>query len=234
MSEQYHFQELRVAEPPEPTPESRLRRAIADELKYLNEQLIRLDAPMDELESVRARLAELNEELESRDKRDYPQMLQRLLTGRGSRQDVLDVLDFEILTGQGTAVHTPLELWLDGDTVRGRGSYGLTYQGPPGRVHGGVISLTLDMVMAKCQDFFTAKGFTGTLNVRYLDATPLESDIDFEACVTRVEGRKLFVEAKVFAGERQTVAADGIWICAQGDYVVRDEYAAMFADKGIA
>lgn len=234
MSEQYHFQDIRVAEPPEPTDESRLRRDIAGELKRLNEQLIRLDAPVDELESVRARLAELNEQLETRDKRDYPQMLQRLLTGRGSRQDVLDVLDFEILTGRATAVHTPLELWLDGDRVRGRGWYGLTWQGPPGRVHGGVISLTLDMVMAKCQDFFTMKGFTGTLNVRYLDATPLELDIDFEARVTRVEGRKLFVEAKVFAGERQTVAADGIWICAQGDYVVRDEFAAMFSDEGIA
>ena len=201
----------------------------------MNERLIRLDAPMDELEAVRAQLAELNDRLGQWDKRSFPDMLQRLLTGRGSRQDVLDVLDFEILTGRATAVGLPLELWLDGDRVRGRGHFGTTFQGPPGRVHGGVISLALDMVMAKCQDFFSRKGFTGTLNVRYLDATPLKSDIDFEANVVRVEGRKLFVEARVFSGDTQTVSAEGIWICAEGDYRVRDEYASMLGNhEGVA
>lgn len=234
MGEQYHFFDIRVAEPPEATRESRIRRSVADQLKAMNERLIRLDAPEEELESLEAELARLNERLTRWEQRSYPDILRRLFDGSGSRQDVLDLLDFEILTGRATAVGLPLELWLDGDRVRGRGNFGSAFQGPPGRVHGGVISLALDMVMAKCQDFFTAKGFTGTLNIRYLAATPLESEIDFEARVTRVEGRKLFVEAKVFAGGEQTVEAGGVWICAAGDYVLRDEYTAMFDDQGAA
>lgn len=234
MAEQYHFHDIRVAEPPEPTAESRVRREIADQLKAMNERLIRLDAPREALQAVRDQLAALNGELGQWSQRSYPDILQRLFTGEGSRQDVLDLLDFEILTGRATAMGLPLELWLDDGVVRGWGNFGPAFQGPPGRVHGGVISLALDMVMAKTQDFFTSKGFTGTLNIRYQDATPLDRDIDFEARVSRVEGRKLFAEAKVFAGGRQTVQASGIWICAQGDYALREEFTDLFADQGVA
>lgn len=234
MSDNYHFLDIRVAEPPPATDESHLRRALAQEVAALNRRLIRLDAPETELEATREQLAALNARLDQWDKRNYMDIVQRLFAGRGSRQDVLDLLDFEILTGRATAISPPVELWLDGDTVRGRACFGEEFQGPPGRVHGGVISLALDMVMAKCQDFFTSKGFTGTLNIRYLDATPLEHDIDFEASVDRVEGRKLFAKAKVFADGKQCVEASGIWITAQGDYVVREEYQSMFGDQGAA
>lgn len=234
MTEQYHFLDIRVAEPPEPTEESIVRREIAEQLKALNERLIRLDAPVRELADLREQLAGINEKLGHREQRSYPDILQRLFAGTGSRQDVLDLLDFEILTGRATALGLPLELWLEGDEVRGRGHFGPAFQGPPGRVHGGVISLALDMVMAKCQDFFTSKGFTGTLNIRYLDATPLQADIDFRARVARVEGRKLFAEARVFSGGIQTVEASGIWVSAHGDYAVRDEFRTMFSDQGAA
>lgn len=40
--------------------------------------------------------------------------------------------------------------------------------------------------------------------------------------------------AKVFAGDRQTAQASGIWMCAQGDYVLREEYTGLFDDQGVA
>jgi acyl-coenzyme A thioesterase PaaI-like protein len=230
MTETYHFLDIQVAEPPQATEDSAVRRELAGELRRMNEQLIRLDAPVDELRAARDQLARLNERLENWEKRSYSDILKRLFQGEGSRQDVLDLLDFEILTGRATAIAPPLELWLDGDLVRGRARFGLEYQGPPGRVHGGVISLALDMVMAKCQDFFQGVGFTGTLNIRYLAATPLQSEIEFQARVARVEGRKLFVEAKVFAGDEQTVEAQGIWICAQGNYQPKAGFEHFLAD----
>jgi acyl-coenzyme A thioesterase PaaI-like protein len=100
----------------------------------------------------------------------------------------------------------------------------LPWQGPPGRVHGGVLSLTMDILLAKTQDFFPNLGMTGTLNLRYLAATPLNTDVTLEARVQRIEGRKLFCEGRVLVGDRVSVEASGIWISASGDYHWKEEY----------
>jgi acyl-coenzyme A thioesterase PaaI-like protein len=83
------------------------------------------------------------------------------------------------------------------------------------------------MLMAKCQDFVTGLGMTGTLNIRYMAPTPLNTEIRFESRVTKVEGRKLLTEARVFAGDTQTVSATGVWISSQGNYQLRDAYAHL-------
>jgi hypothetical protein len=209
---------------PAPTAETETRREIASALKTITEQLVRMDASPDELAGYAAELSALAGRISQHDKRDFPAMLARLFQGDASRQDLLDVLDFEILTGRSTPLSLPLELWLDGDIVRGKANYGLPWQGPPGRVHGGVLSLTMDILLAKTQDFFPNLGMTGTLNLRYLAATPLNTDVTLEARVQRIEGRKLFCEGRVLVGDKVSVEASGIWVSASGDYQWKEEY----------
>lgn len=225
--ELYNYFDMLIAESPEPTAVSERRRELAGELRAISEQLIRLDADEAALAEYTAQARALRERLESHGHRSMRDILGRLIVGKGSRQDALDMADFEILTGQGAPLSPPLELWLDGDTVRGRATFGRLFMGPPGKVHGGVLSLALDMVMAKCQDFVTGLGMTGTLNIRYMAPTPLNTEIRFEAGVAKVEGRKLLTEAKVFAGDTQTVSATGVWISSQGNYQLRDAYAHL-------
>jgi hypothetical protein len=224
MTERYHFSEIRVGEMPQPTEETVLRREIAASLKSITEQLVRMEASPDELAAYAAELASLNGRIGQHGKRDFPSMLARLVQGEATRQDLLDVLDFEILTGQSTPLSLPLQLWLDGTTVRGKANYGLPWQGPPGRVHGGVLALTMDILLAKTQDFFPNLGMTGTLNLRYLAATPLNTEVTLEASVQRIEGRKLFCEGRILVGERVSVEASGIWISAAGDYQWKEEF----------
>ena len=224
MSERYHFSQIRVGEMPQPTEETALRRDIASSMKSITEELVRMDASTDELASYAAELAALAERIRQHGKRDFPAMLARLFQGDASRQDLLDVLDFEILTGRSTPLSLPLELWLDGQTVRGKANYGLPWQGPPGRVHGGVLALTMDILLAKTQDFFPNLGMTGTLNLRYLAATPLNTDVTLESNVQRIEGRKLFCEGRVLVGDHVSVEATGIWISAGGDYQWKEEF----------
>jgi len=118
--------------------------------------------------------------------------------------------------------------------VRARATFGRAFMGPPGKVHGGVLSLALDMLLAKTQDFVTSLGMTGTLNVRYMAPTPLHREVNFEARLVRLQGRKLFNEARVFVDGVQTVAASGIWISSQGDYRLRPEYAHLANDSDVA
>ncbi|MED5388216.1 MAG: PaaI family thioesterase [Pseudomonadota bacterium] len=223
----YHFRDILVAETPAPSPRASLHRALGKELAGLTEQVLRLDAPDDKVREYIEHIRQMRADLAQYGQRDYRAILQRLLAGEGTGDDVTDLVDFEILSGKASPMSPPLELWLDGDRVRGRAHFGMAFQGPPGRVHGGVLSLALDMLMAKTQDFVRQIGMTGTLNIRYLAGTPINAPVDFEARLVSLERRKLRCEGGVWVNGEQTVAAEGIWISAHGDYALKPEFAEL-------
>ncbi|MDX1802776.1 MAG: PaaI family thioesterase [Alcanivorax sp.] len=227
MSDLFHFRDIRVAETPAPSERASLHRTLGAELLALNEQLLRLDAPEAELQGYIEQVRALRENMQQHGQRDYNASLQRLLAGQGSGDDVTDLVDFEILSGKASPMSPPLELWLEDGVVRGKATFGMAFQGPPGRVHGGVIALALDMLMAKTQDFVRQIGMTGTLNIRYLAGTPIQAPVDFEARLIQLERRKLRCEGKVIVNGQQTVAAEGVWISAHGEYQLKPEYAGL-------
>ena len=218
MKDQYSLHNIRVGEPPEPTAEAEVRRDIAVQLQRIIDRLVRMDAPDEQLNYYAAQLAVLADDMQQWPRRQLGPILQRLLQGEASQQDLLDVVDHEIMTGRAHPMSPPLELWLEGEKVRGRANLGLPWQGPPGRVHGGVISLMFDILLAKTQDMVRGFGMTGTLNVRYMAATPLKTDIEMEAWVERLDGRKLFNRGRFLIDGKPVAEAEGIWICASGDY----------------
>ena len=232
--EKYHYFDMPIGELPEPTPVSARRRELARELAAINEQLVRLDVDEAALMAATEQARALRASLEGYSHRSMRDILGRLISGQGNRQDALDMADFEILSGPANAMSPPVTFWLDGDVVRARATFGRAFMGPPGKVHGGVLSLALDMLLAKTQDFVTSLGMTGTLNVRYMAPTPLHREVNFEARLVRLQGRKLFNEARVFVDGVQTVAASGIWISSQGDYRLRPEYAHLANDSDVA
>lgn len=208
----YGLGDFRIGEPPEPTPEYLVRRRIGAALKDITDRMVRCDAGVDVLEAIAAELEATAAKTSGFGRRSQSAIYQKFFARTASRQDVLDILDYEIFTGRSTPISPPMELWLDGDKVRGKANLGITFQGPPGRVHGGVIAAMLDVLMAKTQDLSGSVGVTGTLNIRYIRATPLKTDIDMEARILRTEGRKLFCEGRFFVNGEQTVHAEGIWI----------------------
>ena len=227
MDEKYRFGDIRVAEAPEPTDESRVRRQLADHLKVIIDKLIRTDAPVSHLEDYVATLATLAEDMSQWPRRPLLPIMQRLMQGEGSRQDVLDVMDNEIMIGLGTPLSPPLTLWLEDNLVCGKATLGLPWQGPPGRVHGGVIGLIMDILLAKTQDMLHGVGMTGTLNIRYRAATPLKQEVTMQAGIERIDGRKLFCRGWIFADGEVAAQADGIWICASGNYSWKSGFGPM-------
>ena len=225
----YHIRDIRVAETPAPSERAQLHRELGAALAQLNEQALRLDASEDALRGYIDQVKTLQAAFREDGQRDYNTVLRRLLDGQGSGDDVTDLVDFEILTGKASPVSPPLELWLDGDKVKGRATFGPVFQGPPGRVHGGVLGLALDILLAKTQDFVEQIGVTGTLNIRYLAGTPIGKTVDFEARPVRIEGRKLICEGSIWVDGQQTVAAEGIWISPRGEYRFKPDYAELEA-----
>ena len=65
---------------------------------------------------------------------------------------------------------------------------GAPYEGPPGRVHGGICALVLDHILGEvASEGLRKPRFTGTLTLKYLRGTPL-GPLRAEAWVDRTEG----------------------------------------------
>ncbi len=79
-------------------------------------------------------------------------------------------------------------------------------------MHGGFVAAAFDEVLGFVQSTTGQPGMTGTLTIRYRRPTPLDTDLRFEATVQRVDGRKIFAEGRLYAGDVLTAEAEGIFI----------------------
>lgn len=98
------------------------------------------------------------------------------------------------------------------DGVAGTVVLGPSYEGGPGLVHGGVLSLLFDHAMGQALFVVGWSAMTVSLEVRYKAPTPLEVPLVVTARLDRREGRKLFVTAEVTAGGRVTAQAQGVFV----------------------
>lgn len=101
----------------------------------------------------------------------------------------------------------------DGDAAVGTATFSRTYEGPPTRVHGGMIAAAFDEVMgAVFRIRSMASSFTGTLSVRYLAPAPLGVELEFRAWLRSTEGRKHLVEANASGPDGPIATASATFI----------------------
>ena len=65
-------------------------------------------------------------------------------------------------------------------------------------------------------------GMTGRLSVRYLRPTPLKTELQLEAWLDRVEGRKTVVAAEMRNGDVVTATCEALFIRPKGGLGLRD------------
>ncbi|WP_051297317.1 PaaI family thioesterase [Brevibacterium album] len=89
----------------------------------------------------------------------------------------------------------------------------LQYQGPPGRVHGGIVALMLDQILGDAaHSSGLPPAFTRELTLTYDAGTPLDAEVRVSGRLIRVEGRKRFMEGEITADGTVTARARGLWI----------------------
>lgn len=120
--------------------------------------------------------------------------------------------DHSPMLGRANPLAPPVELWADGDVLRGRATFGAAYEGPPGCVHGGYVAAAFDEVLGSAQSLAGRPGMTGRLTVHYRSPTPLHTQLDFTARVDEVSGRKTFTSGTLHAGERLCAEGEGLFI----------------------
>ena len=62
------------------------------------------------------------------------------------------------MLGRANPLAPPIELWLEGDHIEGRATFGAAYEGPPGCVHGGYVAAAFDEVLGSTQSLSGSPG----------------------------------------------------------------------------
>ena len=120
--------------------------------------------------------------------------------------------DHSPLIGKANPLASPIEIAIEGDKVVGTATFGTAYEGPPGCVHGGFVAASFDEILGAAQSMSGLPAMTGTLTIRYRRPTPLHRELRFEGELVKVEGRKVFAEGRVYAGDTVTAEAEGIFV----------------------
>jgi acyl-coenzyme A thioesterase PaaI-like protein len=116
------------------------------------------------------------------------------------------------MLGAANPLAPPIELWLEGEELVGRATFGAAYEGPPGCVHGGYVAAAFDEVLGSTQSLSGAPGMTARLTVHYRSPTPLHTELRFVGRLEQVDGRKIHTTGQLWAGKVLCAEAEGLFI----------------------
>jgi len=184
------------------------KRRLASAMRQVIDRLVTSDAPEAELKTAADALERYAARLATHPRRRVPAGFSEV----ANAGDVAGFFDMSPLIGLSNPMAPPIELRVDGGTVHGKVTFGAAYEGPPGHLHGGFVAAAFDEVLGFTQSLSGSPGMTGTLTIRYRKPTPLYTELRFEATIVRTEGRKIFTEGRVYAGELLTAEAEGLFI----------------------
>lgn len=193
------------ASPEELAAERELYGPFTDAVRELVDVAIRTTAPPEEVRRAQAELEALTARLrEGGDGLTGPY-------GVAFRQDGFSRAWGNAVVGLRNAVAPPLVIETDERGVRSEFHLGAAYEGPPGSVHGGVLSLILDQMLGQAAGAGGKPGMTATLTLTYRQRTPL-GDLSCRAWIERSEEYKTWARGEVHGPDGLTCEAEGLFI----------------------
>lgn len=190
------------------TPQRQEMRRLADATRLVIERLVATRAPQEQLAEAAEALEAIAAALDG-----YPRGHSfEGFSESANAGDPHAFFDHSPIIGRANPLAPPLDLAVVDDKVVGRARFGSAYEGPPGAVHGGYVAAAFDELLGMAQSLGGKPGMTGTLTVRYRRPHPLHTEIEFEAELVRLEGRKIFTAGRSYAGGELRAEAEGIFI----------------------
>ncbi|TXS92825.1 PaaI family thioesterase [Parahaliea maris] len=194
---------------PPHTREWAAKRRLADALRNLAELAVTSDASVEQIEESATRLEQIASNLAS-----APRCLGTLAFMANGEHGSYGEINHELnaVGGQSNPLAPGLNQWLEGDVAHGTVCCGYAYEGPPGFVHGGHVAAILDQFLGMAQLAGGRPGMTGSLTVRYLRPTPLNTELRLRAEVVQNEGRKTVMRGEISSEGEVTATAEGLFI----------------------
>jgi acyl-coenzyme A thioesterase PaaI-like protein len=120
------------------------------------------------------------------------------------------------VTGVMLGAHHPLRPELriaheDGVT-HGTVTFGVTFEGPPGCVHGGFVAHFFDQILGEHNLRAHIPAMTGTLSVRFRKGTPILRELSFDVRHERRGERKVITSGRLHAGGEVFSEAEGTFV----------------------
>jgi acyl-CoA synthetase (AMP-forming)/AMP-acid ligase II len=200
-------------------------RRLARAVRELIERCVTLDVTDDkqaplidqaagEIERIAGRLRELGTKTSMTGLRDG---------SYGTHQGVF--MDRIPLVGHCNPISPPMKLWPEGDDARGSLTFGLQFGGAPGVAHGGFVAAAFDQLFGYLGVVRGMPALTASLTVHYRKPTPIATELQFDATVERVDGRKSFVRGRCRAGDVVTAEAEALFIMIDGQWFAQQVQA---------
>jgi len=123
-----------------------------------------------------------------------------------------DVFPYDPVLGLYNPLALPIEMEWRPPRAVGRATFDTPYEGPPGCVHGAVLSAAFDQVFNVANILSGTAGPTATLRIDFRKPTPLHAPLVFEAWVEGIEGRKVTSRGQVSHEDAVTAEATGLFI----------------------
>jgi acyl-coenzyme A thioesterase PaaI-like protein len=187
-------------------------RQLAASLRALSQEVARVDATKDasasELHALSQAVVALTERVKA-----LPSKTSRDAFVEGIYGDHRTLfMDRNGLVGLSSPIAPPIRLTSEGAVAVGELSFGPTFEGAPGFVHGGFLAAAFDQVFGWLSVIRGVPGLTASLTVHYRKPTPIEVPLVIEASLERQSGKKAFVRAKIRAGAEVTAEAEALFI----------------------
>lgn len=132
--------------------------------------------------------------------------------GEFREQQLNELLPYSPATGNYSPHALPVHVEREGDRIVCRSNFTDVFEGPPGCVHGGIISLVYDQILAMAPLVAGLGGHTASLTVHYRKTTPLHRDLVWTAFTERVDGRKVHARGTCHLGGELLTEAEGLFI----------------------
>lgn len=187
------------------------KRRVSDATRRLIENLVTCTSGAEELNQIADQLNDQADILEQSPRLHGRTAFEEADGGKYGNQGSLGY-ELNPLDGKSNPIAAPIIVWTEGDKAFGKVNMGWQYEGPPNSVHGGFVAALFDQFLGIAQKLTKQPGFTGTLTIKYLKPTPIDTDLRLEGHVERIEGRKNFLVGEMWAGDVLTATCTGIFI----------------------
>lgn len=189
------------------------KRRLAQALRDLTDVLVTSTPSVDDMNAIAERLEQQAHQFAGAP-RLFGQMAFQADGNHGRRGEVNHELN--AVGGWSNPLAPGLNIWIEGTRAYGTVTCGWAYEGPPGHIHGGFVAAILDQFTGMAQIMGRQPGMTGRLSIRYHRPSPLNVQLDLEAWLERIEGRKTVMAAEMRHGNAVTASCEVLFIRPKG------------------
>ncbi len=132
-----------------------------------------------------------------------------------------DALEFDPFSAGGGRLHPGsigIDMRRDGNTaVAASVHVDPMFQGPPGRVHGGIVAVLIDELMGTVNRMVGRRAFTARLAIDFRAPAPIDTELRFRAWLHDEQGRKITMRAEGRTDAGVFVEAEGLFVVPRPD-----------------